>query len=478
METIRTDVLVIGSGAGGGLTAAVLAENGRQTTVVEEGPYVDPDAVEPFSRAEMQLKYRHRGVSATLGTPPIAFVEGRCVGGGTEINSGLFHRPPPELIQDWRDRYRIADFGPELLDGHADEIERALSVSRVPTAAPATSAVLERGAVKLGWQALEVPRVFRYGANGAPTRGVKQTMTRTFIPRAVAAGATIIPRCTATRLIRSGRRADGALCLREREDGTVEKITILAEHVFVCSGAIQTPALLQRSGIRRNIGNGLKTHPTIKLGARFSEPLEGHEDVPMHQVKEFAPELTLGGAVSRRGYVALALADDWDSGVSRVADWEKIAIYYASIRSDGSGRVLAVPGLRGAIVAYSLTEADMSRLARGMVHLAELLFAAGAEELYPSVLGAPPITGPDELSAIWDTVVRSRTGLMTIHLFSTVRMGEDRALTGADSFGRVWGFDNLRVNDASLIPDSPGVNPQGTIMAVAARNCMRFLGAS
>jgi choline dehydrogenase-like flavoprotein len=64
---------------------------------------------------------------------------------------------------------------------------------------------------------------------------------------------------------------------------------------------------------------------------------------------------------------------------------------------------------------------------------------------------------------------------MTVHLTSTVRIGEDRTKTGADSFGRVWGYDNLRVNDASLLPEAPGVNPQGPIMAVVARNCDQFL---
>ena len=468
---------MIGSGAGGGLTSAMLAEQGRRTTVVEEGPWVDPDLYEPFSRDEMRLKYRHRGLSATLGRPPIAFVEGRCVGGGTEINSGLYHRPPPELLREWRDRYQIVDFDPAALQEHVEEIERALSVSRLPIATPPASAVLERGAGKLGWEALEVPRVFKYGTGGTSSHGIKQTMTRTFIPRAMAAGATIIPRCRVVRLIRKGRRIEGAVCRLEREDGIGERITLLAEEVFLCAGAIQTPALLQRSGIFRNIGKGLKLHPTIKLAARFSETFEDHLDVPMHQVKEFAPELTLGGAVSRRGYVALALADG-SSGISGVADWEKIAVYYASIRSDGSGRVLALPGLRGAIVGYRLTEADLSRLARGLVHLTELLFAAGAVELYPSIAGAPPLTSPADAVTLWDRVVRADAGLMTIHLFSTVRMGQDRSQTGADSYGRVWGFDNLRINDASLIPDSPGVNPQGTIMAIAARNCAQFLRTS
>ena len=76
--------------------------------------------------------------------------------------------------------------------------------------------------------------------------------------------------------------------------------------------------------------------------------------------------------------------------------------YYAAIRSEGSGRVVAVPGLRSPLVTYSLTEGDLSRLARGLVHLGELLLAAGATELYPSVVGGPIVRRVDELGAWWD----------------------------------------------------------------------------
>jgi choline dehydrogenase-like flavoprotein len=84
----------------------------------------------------------------------------------------------------------------------------------------------------------------------------------------------------------------------------------------------------------------------------------------------------------------------------------------------------------------------------------------------------------DELGRWWDQVTRASANLYTVHLTSTVRMGENRARTGADSFGRVWGYRNLRVNDASLIPDAPGVNPQAAIMAIAARNCDHFLASA
>jgi choline dehydrogenase-like flavoprotein len=472
-----TEILVIGSGAGGAITAARLAEAGRDVTLIEEGPWLDADCCEPFSREEMTLKYRQRGVSATLGRPPIAFVEGRCIGGGTEINSGLYHRPPPDVLDAWRDEYDIVSCDADVIGPYADAIEKDLSVSLLPEPPPRASALLDYGAAALGWKALEVPRVYRYDAHDGDG-GRKQTMSRTYIPRAVAAGARVIPDCRVVRLVRRGRRVRGAVCASTR-GGRADRVTIEAEEVFVCAGAVGTPALLQRSGIFHNIGRGLKLHPTIKLAARFPDPIDGRSVVPMHQVKEFAPDVTLGGSASRRGYVALALADVWDEGgKARMSAWEDIAVYYASIRSEGAGRVLAVPGLGAPIVTYRLTEADLSRLARGAVHLGELLFAAGAREIYPSIARSGPIGSPAELARLWDEVARSDVGLMTIHLFSSVRMGEDRRKTGADSYGRVWGVENLRVNDASLLPDAPGVNPQGSIMAFAARNCDHFLSSS
>jgi choline dehydrogenase-like flavoprotein len=331
--------------------------------------------------------------------------------------------------------------------------------------------VLERGATKLGRRSVEFARVFRYESTG---RAVKQTMARTLLPAATEAGAQVVADCRVAKLVRDGRRVVGAECEQMMPDGSRRELFVHAEHVFVCAGATQTPALLQRSGIRRNIGRGLKMHPTVKIAARFDSPID-HGDVPMHRVTEFAPSLTIGGSASRRGHVALALADSDADYADALAHWEHVAVYYAAIRSEGSGRVLALPGARSPLVTYNLTEADMSRLARALVHLGEVLLAAGATELYPSVTGGVVARGPDDLVQWWDALTRNRANLMTVHLTSTVRIGENRERTGADSFGRVWGYDNLRVNDASLLPEAPGVNPQGPIMAVVARNTDQFL---
>ena len=298
------------------------------------------------------------------------------------------------------------------------------------------------------------------------------------IPRAVAAGAdhpTGLHR--ARRSSAAGRRVTGAGAELRHPDGSTETVRIRADDVFVCGGAIQTPALLQRSGFRRNIGRGLKFHPTVKVAARFTEPYD-HDDVPMHRVTEFAPYLTIGGSASRRGQVALAIADAAPDDLdARLDDWENVVVYYAAIRSSGSGRVQAHPRACGHRSSPThLTDADMSRLARGLVHLGEVLLAAGAVELYPSITGGADRRRLGPASARGGTRSRrARSNLMTVHLTSTVRMGEARERTGADSFGRVWETENLRVNDASLLPDAPGVNPQAAIMAIAARNADEFL---
>ncbi len=474
MTAIDVDVAVIGSGAGGATTAAVLAEAGRGVLVLEEGPRVEPGAVEPFSLDELASSYRHHGSSAALGSPPIAYAEGRCVGGSTEVNSGLWHRLPHHLAERWRHHHDIVELGPELLDRYAARVESWLGVGTVPGEVPPSSAVLARGAAALGWRSEEFPRAFRYDDRG---RGTKQTMSRSVLPRAVAHGATVEAGWRAVRLRTHRGRVRAVEVRRTRPDGSQEPLTVCAEQVVVCGGAIQTPALLQRSGIRGGVGRGLKVHPTVKVVARFDEVLD-HDDVPMQRITEFAPSIAIGGSASRPGHLGLALADAGADVEAAMSDWRHRFVYYAAIRSDAGGTVRALPGLAAPLVTYRLTDGDLSRLARGLVHLGEALLAAGATELHPSLTGAATARCIADLHSWWGALDRRRANLMTVHLTSSVRMGEDRSRSSADSFGVVHGIANLRVADASLLPEAPGVNPQAAVMTVAARNADHLLATS
>lgn len=109
-ETLPCDVLVIGSGPGGSITACLLAEAGKDVLLLEEGPLLDVDFPPSFSPEEMRQKYRNGGMTIALGKTRVAYVEGRCVGGGSEINAGLYHRLPDDIQTQWQKSHRIADF--------------------------------------------------------------------------------------------------------------------------------------------------------------------------------------------------------------------------------------------------------------------------------------------------------------------------------------------------------------------------------
>jgi choline dehydrogenase-like flavoprotein len=220
-------------------------------------------------------------------------------------------------------------------------------------------------------------------------------------------------------------------------------------------------------------------HPTVKVVARFPDAINSRDigvplGVPVHQVKEFSPRLSFGCSISGAPYLSLAMLDHPAHAREVEGGWPHMAIYYAMI-TGGSGSVRRVPGYRDALVRYALGEAEMRDLADGTRKLCGLLFAAGAEVLYPTVDGAAPLTGIDDVSKVADPLPQGRTSLMTIHLFSSCPMGEDRRRCVADSFGHVHGHDGLYIADASLLCTAPGVNPQGSIMAFARRNALRFL---
>src|SRR5437016_2452341 len=155
-ERLSAEIVVLGSGPGGATTACLLAEAGRDVLLVEEGPNVPAGAVEPYSREEMVRKYRNGGLTLALGRTKVLYVEGRCVGGGSEINSGLYHRTPPDVLERWRKEFQVEGLTESDLLPCFEATENELSVSHLPGPAPAASIKLREGAARLRWQSLEV----------------------------------------------------------------------------------------------------------------------------------------------------------------------------------------------------------------------------------------------------------------------------------------------------------------------------------
>lgn len=473
-DRIKTEVAVIGSGPGGAITSCVLAEAGRQVIMLEEGRHYELKSCTPFSANEMIQKYRCGGLTPAMGKPKVAYVEGKCVGGGSEINSGLYHRTPPEIIEKWRQEFKVDRFEEKDLIEFFEANEQDLTVARIPGNTPTSSRKLHDGATSLGWKSMEIPRWFAFDGKldqaGVPT-GQRQSMTKTFVPRFLEAGGQLQSETAVRKFKRIGDRWE-----IQAHNSNGQLMTIEAKTIFVSCGATQTPALLQRSGFGRKPGSSLFLHPTVKFTARFKDTINNEiPAVGVHQVKEFSPRLSFGCSIGSKPYLSLGLLDGGQNGTYLDRHWEQMSIYYAMITGSGRGSVRSLPGFKDPLVRYSLSRQDLADLADGLRKLAMILFESGAVELFPSISGAPALKSPGDLSMIPAMLSGSLTNLMTIHLFGSCPMGEEKSRCVTNSFGAVHDVADLYLADASLLCSAPGVNPQGSIMAVVRRNAKEWL---
>jgi choline dehydrogenase-like flavoprotein len=475
-DKLRAEVVVIGAGPGGAVTSMLLAEAGYDVLLLEEGPHLSIDSAPHFSRDEIRQKYRNGGVTVGLGAARTAYVEGRCVGGGSEVNRGLYSRTTPEVLAAWRREFAVEGLADAEMQAHHEACEQVAHVSRLPCEAPLLSQKLHEGAVRLGWKTEEIPRLvdYRHDPQSGRLTARKQSMTETCIPRYLKAGGRLLSDVRALRLSRFGGRWQ--VRARFQEDGRSSRALDLdTETVIVACGAIQTPLLLQRSGITRNVGDNLRFHPMVKVVAAFSEEVNGPKQLdPVHQIKQFDPHFSMGCSISSRPLLALSLVDHPEHLAEVDRNWRHMGIYYVQT-TGGRGRVRALPRFNDPLVRVRYSRDDGRDLGEGLQKLCECLFAAGAVALYPCMSGAPVLHSPGDLKQLPAPLPLGRANLSALHLFSTCPMGENEFQCATDSFGQVRGADGLYVTGSSLLPGPTVVNPQGAVMAVAHRNTLRFL---
>ena len=477
MGDLNAEVVVIGTGAGGATVAATIAQAGRDVLLLEEGPPSPVGKVETHSPEAMRFLYRDGGASSISAQIRIAYVEGRCVGGSTEINSGFWHRLPPSVLASWQVEYGLGINGGDNITGLFEELEDELGLASIgDQQLPPSSAVFKIGLEKLGWDARETPRLQR----GDPTASqfglnAKSTMSVTLIPKALESGARLISNCRVSKILRSGDTVTGVRATIG-EGSATEEVVVQAKHVWVCGGTTQTPLLLKRSGIRHNVGKNLQIHPMIKVVAEFDQRLDAHESVmPVFQIRDHASDVFIGGSVFTPGFLAMALADSGCANSDALSNWRNCAIFYVSAKSRGFGSISSLPFSSTARAKFRLADDDAANLTAGLVRLSEVLFQGGAMRLFPGIAHAGSWESMDETRIELSSPIEySRMRLSTVHLTSTCPIGENKSRCAADSDGKIIGMKNLYVGDASAIPSAPGVNPQGTVMALATLNARKF----
>ena len=475
--TLRCDVVVVGSGPGGATVARDLAALGAEVIVVEAGPWVQPHELPADPVESLTRLYDGGGFRFTKGRAPMRLLHGRALGGTSVVNSAICWRLPRDVHDEWvaSDAALRDELPWESLDRAGHDIETFLGVETThPRVAGGNNLLMGRGADRLGLSHQPTRRntlgcqgLARCNA-GCP-KGAKLSMDRSMLPAAVGLGARIVTSVEVDGILRDGGAATGVSGVAAGGG----RVRIEAGRaVVLAAGAIATPILLLENHIRGGpVGHHLQCHPGIGVAGRFTEVVRSWEGATQgHEVTGLMTDgikleaLALDPSVLAHGVDRIG--SDLAEEMARLSCW---ASWAAPIRAQTHGTVS--PGRRAPKVRFDLVPDDVHRIRRAITALGEVMFAAGAVEVAVGVAGFDRhVTDVKPLRRLSDegpTDPRAYA-LVVSHLFGTCRMGSDPEASVVRPDFRHHRVDRLYVADASVFPTNLGVNPQISIMTMAA----------
>ena len=491
-EEIEADVVIVGSGAGGSVVAATLAERGLDVVVLDAAGYFNESDFAQLEFKAYQEMYWRGGPTPTADGN-VSLVAGMTLGGGTTINWTNCLRTKPWVREQWAREHGLEGVDGADFDRHLDAVWKRLGVTDACSDLNGPQQRLAEGCDALGWSMARITRNAdpdAYDPDQAAYMGFgdqsgsKRSADRTWLADAQSHGARLVPDCRASKVLVENGQAAGVEAIHGWQDpaGRTARVTVRAPRVVVAAGSLESPALLLRSGIGGPaVGDHLRLHPCTAVFGVYGADQRAWWGPPQAALcDEFADTGEGYGFLVETAQYAPGLigsATPWVSGADhkeRMTQFRFGGTFIGLTRDRGHGSVV-LDANGEALPTYSVTDGlDLANLRKGVESQVRLHDAAGAHTITPLAGGAPTWRRGDDLDAFIDGAVRMpyRVGgyrLFSAHQMGTCRMGQDPASSVADPRGELHDTKGVWIGDASAFPTSSGTNPMITIMALARR---------
>jgi len=481
---LQTDVVVIGSGAGGAIMAYELAAAGKKVIVLESGPYVPSTKfTEEIAKASVDL-YQDNG-SQTNHQGDLTLLQGRCVGGSTVVNAAVTFRTPDHILEGWAHDFGLSQISPKTLKPHFEKIEKRLAINKNGAhELNLNHHILERGGKKLGIPWKPVSRNIKDCAlTGFCLSGCmsdrKQSMLVTYLPWAVACGAKIYADTHVTQIMEERGRATGvkAEVVDPDTKRLVSRMRVKSQVVVLAAGGVQSPILLQKSDLANSsgmVGKNFACHPSLFVAGKLDDPVYGWKGALTAGYNDAYADHNKGGFIlvsNMIGPTEFALAIGSKTGKAHM-DFMKNIKYYAGlntlIHDENHGQVYLADGVKK--VEYSLHPKNHHSIRKALKIAAKILFASGAKEVFLPTHDGTIIHKPALIDSVIDalTLAPGTLAFTSYHPQGTCRMGTNPRQSVVSELGESHDVKGLFIADGSILPGTTLFHPSLTIYALAS----------
>ncbi len=488
--TLEADVVIVGSGAGGGVIAGELSAQGKKVCVLEMGGYHDESEFNGLELWGYQNLFLNQGPFPTA-EGQISIQAGGSLGGGTVLNWTNCLRTTDRVREQWASEHGLEGVDGADYDAHMDAVWERISVTDECSDLNGPHQRLQEGCEARGLDFRAVTRNTDPATYDPVTAGYmgfgdqsgsKRSTQKTYLADAAGRDADFLVHCRAKRILVENGRAAGVEASYADPDGRTAKVTVRASTVVVACGSIESPALLLRSGIGGPaVGDHLHLHPTSAIFGFYEQPQDPWWGPPQAALSHAFEDV-------REGYGFLlecpqhttgltAAATPWRSGRDHKEALSKFAhgaSFLNLTRDRGHGRV-TIDDAGRAVAHYPLTdELDIANLRLGIEEMIRLHEAAGALEMQALSRRSPVWRRGDDLEAFVGAVgelsmAPRELALFSAHQMGSCRMGADPASSVAGPWGELHDTPGVWIGDASAFPTASGTNPMFSVMSLARR---------